>query len=64
MSNLGNLILIRGVSGFSKGEAFKLKQGQSIVIGRSRKCDFSLRRSVAYLRLTPQERESQKAFQA
>lgn len=57
-------ILIQGVRGLAKGEKFRLQEGQTIVIGRSRKCDFSLRRSFAYLRLTPQERSQQKNFQA
>lgn len=64
MSNPSPSLFIRGVNGLSKGETLKLKPGQSIVIGRSRKCDFSLRRSLAYLRLTPQERVAQKTFQA
>lgn len=64
MSDIPVSILIRGVGGLSKGETYNLKEGKTILVGRSRKCEFSLRRSIGYLRLTPQERTERRAFHA
>lgn len=45
----GQLLRIRGVRGFLQGEELLLQRGGEVVIGRSRGCDLSLRRSTRYL---------------
>ncbi len=48
----GNVKLI-GVQGFVKDEEFTVKEGEEIVIGRSRSCDISLRSLLKYLEVDP-----------
>ena len=45
----GQLLRIRGVRGFLQGEELLLKRGDEAVVGRSRSCDLSVRRSTRYL---------------
>jgi len=45
----GKLLRVRGVRGFLQDEELLLKRGDEVVIGRSRSCDLSLRRSTRYL---------------
>lgn len=45
----GHLLRIRGVRGFLQGEELLLKRGDEVVVGRSRHCDLSVRRSTRYL---------------
>ncbi|MDA3959932.1 MAG: FHA domain-containing protein [Planctomycetota bacterium] len=51
-----------GTSGWVDGELYVLKNGESVVIGRSRSCDISLRRIVAYLERSPGERDADHDF--
>jgi pSer/pThr/pTyr-binding forkhead associated (FHA) protein len=61
MSNNG-AILLKGTQGLIEGETFRLECGHMCVVGRSRECDFSLRRSMKYLVLTPDERNQEEHF--
>ena len=54
--------VLTGVEGFVRGEEYPLWRGATVVIGRSRSCDISLRRCRAWLELTPNSREDQKDF--
>lgn len=51
-----------GTSGYSQGERFPLQYGKTLVIGRSRSADFSLRRLKKYLSLPIAEREKDEMF--
>lgn len=55
-------ILLRGLNGLISGEKFVLEQGKVCVVGRSRECDFSTRRSLKYLVLTSEERRKEEHF--
>ncbi len=41
---------LRGLGELAEGQQVKLNLGESIVVGRSRHCDWSLRRAPAYLK--------------
>jgi len=58
----GTLVLV-GVDGLVEGEIFQIKQGEEIIVGRSRSCDISLRKCFKYLSLDPEERNKNKHFQ-
>jgi pSer/pThr/pTyr-binding forkhead associated (FHA) protein len=58
----GSLVLV-GVDGLVEGEIFQIKQGEEIIVGRSRSCDISLRKCFKYLSLDPEERNRNKHFQ-
>ena len=45
----GRLLRVRGVRGFLQDEELLLKRGDEVVVGRSRQCDLSVRRSTRYL---------------
>lgn len=51
-----------GTKGWVTGELYVLKDGESVVLGRSRSCDISLRRIVAYLERSPGERDADHDF--
>ncbi|MEK7483858.1 MAG: FHA domain-containing protein [Planctomycetota bacterium] len=55
-------ILLRGLNGLMKEEQFVLEKGKVCIVGRSRECDFSLRRSMRYLVLTQEERREEENF--
>jgi pSer/pThr/pTyr-binding forkhead associated (FHA) protein len=44
------------------GECFMLDRGVDIVVGRSRSCDISLRRTAAYLKTPPAQRDGDHDF--
>ncbi|HEY3320172.1 MAG TPA: FHA domain-containing protein [Planctomycetota bacterium] len=50
-----------GIRGHFKGEVFPLEYGKTMVIGRSRTADFSIKRTERYRAQTPEERESDEA---
>jgi pSer/pThr/pTyr-binding forkhead associated (FHA) protein len=54
--------VLHGVEGFVQGEEYPLSFGATVVIGRSRGCDISLRRCKAWLELDPEERDEQEDF--
>ena len=54
-------IVLRGVGGLAEGQQLKLAVGETIVVGRSRHCDWSLRRGPAFLKSDKDEREAIKA---
>ena len=47
-SKPGRFLLLRGVQGYLRDQAFRLRHGESVVVGRSRKCAVSLQRSDAF----------------
>ena len=51
-----------GTKGWVSGELYVLKDGEAVVLGRSRSCDISLRRIVAYLERSPSERDGDNEF--
>ena len=51
-----------GIEGFVQGEVYPLQYGQSVIIGRSRSCDISLRRCRRWLELDPASRNAEKDF--
>lgn len=51
-----------GIGGYSKGEKYPLKYGKTLVVGRSRSADFSLRRLESYLSLPAEERDADEKF--
>ena len=53
---------LRGIEGHVKGEEIKLEYGRTIVVGRSRSCDFSLRRIKGWLEKDQETREKDRAF--
>lgn len=53
---------LKGIEGHVKGEEVKLEYGRTIVVGRSRSCDFSLRRIKAWLEKGEEEREKDRSF--
>lgn len=57
----GGPVLI-GIEGFVKGEEYPLWRGATVVVGRSRSCDISLRRCKAWLALDPEQRDEQRDF--
>jgi len=42
------LLRIKGTDGFVKDEEFTVRPGKSVIIGRSRSCDISLRKTRRY----------------
>ncbi len=57
MQNTPTLV---GISGHVEGEEMKLAYGKTIVVGRSRSADFSLRRMAKVKELSDNEREGDK----
>jgi len=51
-----------GLEGFVQGEEFSIPLGASVVIGRSRGCDISLRRCKAWLALDPDDQDAEEDF--
>jgi pSer/pThr/pTyr-binding forkhead associated (FHA) protein len=51
-----------GVEGFVQGEEYPLDYGQTLIIGRSRSCDISLRRCPKWLEQNPANRDETKDF--
>ncbi|MFC1581905.1 FHA domain-containing protein [Planctomycetota bacterium] len=55
-------LLFTGIDGYSKEEAFDIKEGASKVVGRSRSCDFSLRKMKGWMEASEEEREGADDF--
>jgi pSer/pThr/pTyr-binding forkhead associated (FHA) protein len=55
-------LVFTGTAGYSEGAVFEIKEGESKVIGRSRSCDFSLRKLKAWMEASEEERESAEEF--
>ena len=53
---------LRGIEGHVKDEEMRLEYGRTIVVGRSRSCDFSLRRIETWLEKGEEEREKDRSF--
>ena len=51
---------VRGTGDLGDGETLKLSMGETIVVGRSRHCDWSLKRTPAYLTSSGKRREAIK----
>jgi pSer/pThr/pTyr-binding forkhead associated (FHA) protein len=54
--------VLLGTAGMVDGEFFILEPGTDIVVGRSRSCDVSLRRTTAYLKTPPAQRDNDHDF--
>ncbi len=54
--------VLLGTAGMVDGECFMLERGVDVVVGRSRSCDISLRRTAAYLKTPPAQRDSDHDF--
>jgi len=54
--------ILVGIRGWVAGERYVLHQDESVVIGRSRSCDISLRRIGSYLERPPGERDADQDF--
>jgi pSer/pThr/pTyr-binding forkhead associated (FHA) protein len=54
--------VLLGTAGMVDGECFMLDRGMDIVVGRSRSCDVSLRRTATYLKTPPAQRDSDHDF--
>jgi len=61
-SNRGALVMV-GTEGLVEGEVFQVNSGETVVVGRSRSCDISLRKCFKYLALEPDERKDDRHFQ-
>jgi pSer/pThr/pTyr-binding forkhead associated (FHA) protein len=55
-------LLFTGIDGYSKDETFDIKEGASKVVGRSRSCDFSLRKIKGWMEASEEEREGADDF--
>lgn len=51
-----------GTAGIVQGEQFVLQPGVPVVIGRSRSCDISLRRTAGYLKAPTESRDTDHDF--
>lgn len=51
-----------GTAGLVQGESFLLADGVAVVIGRSRSCDISLRRTPGYIKSPPDVRDADHDF--
>jgi pSer/pThr/pTyr-binding forkhead associated (FHA) protein len=54
--------VLLGTAGMVEGECFLLGRGADLVVGRSRSCDISLRRTSAYLKAPPAQRDGDHDF--
>jgi pSer/pThr/pTyr-binding forkhead associated (FHA) protein len=54
--------VLLGTAGMVDGECFMLGRGVDIVVGRSRSCEISLRRTATYLKTPPAQRDSDHDF--
>ena len=54
--------VLLGTAGMVDGECFTLDRGMDVVVGRSRSCDVSLRRTATYLKTPPAQRDSDHDF--
>ncbi len=50
--------VLLGTAGMVDGECFLLENGRDVVVGRSRSCDISLRRTATYLKTPPTQRDA------
>lgn len=51
-----------GTAGLVQGESYVLNPGVAVIIGRSRSCDISLRRTPGYLKASPEARDTDHDF--
>ncbi|MEK7866991.1 MAG: FHA domain-containing protein [Planctomycetota bacterium] len=55
-------LILRGVEGLVEGEVFPLSYGQTVILGRSRNCDISLKKSRKYQTLTEEQKKNDTDF--
>lgn len=55
-------LILRGVEGIVEGEVFPLSYGQTVIVGRSRNCDISLKKSRKYQGLTEEQKKNDTDF--
>ncbi len=51
---------VRGLGELAEGQTVKINLGETVVVGRSRHCDWSLRRAPTYLKSAPDGRDAIK----
>ncbi|MEK7415320.1 MAG: FHA domain-containing protein [Planctomycetota bacterium] len=54
--------VLLGIAGLVQGESYLLASGVAVVIGRSRSCDISLRRTTGYIKTPADVRDSDHDF--
>ena len=52
-----------GIAGHFSGEAFPLRYGKALTVGRSRTADFSLKRTETYRTQTQEQRDNDESAQ-
>lgn len=57
-------LALKGQGALAEGEHLKLSLGESVVCGRSRHCDWSMKRTPGYLRQEDEERKRIRQTQA
>jgi pSer/pThr/pTyr-binding forkhead associated (FHA) protein len=57
-SEKGDRLVLRGVQGLLEDEEFDLRLGQSVIVGRSRACDVSTRKSRRFRRASEEEQRA------
>ena len=62
MNNLKEEVILKGISGFFKGEQFDLLPGKTYTIGRSSTADCSLKNTAVYKSLEKEGRLLEKSF--
>lgn len=55
-------LVLTGTAGYSEGETFSIAEGDSAVLGRSRSCDFSLRKLKAWMEADKDEQDTAEEF--
>ena len=55
-------LVLTGTAGYSEGETFSIPEGESAIVGRSRSCDFSLRKLKSWLEAGDDERDAAEEF--
>lgn len=55
-------LVLTGLEGVVEGERFDVDWGQTVVLGRSRTCDISLRRCPKFQALSPEVRDTDKGL--
>lgn len=55
-------LILRGIEGLVEGEVFPLSYGQTVILGRSRNCDISLKKSRKYQTLTEDQKKNDTDF--
>lgn len=55
-------LVLTGIEGYCKDESFEIREGATVVMGRSRSCDISFRRLRSWMEASEEQRESAEEF--